>query len=35
VPTKLIYVDVGEGMHRDALDQFGALFEDNAQDDDG
>jgi hypothetical protein len=25
--TKLIYVDVTEDMHRDALDQLGALFE--------
>ena len=29
VTTKLIYVDVGEDMHRDALDQLGALFEDD------
>jgi integrase len=28
VTTKLIYVDVAEDMHRDALDQLGALFED-------
>ena len=33
VTTKLIYVDVAEGMHRDALDQLGALFEDDDQDD--
>jgi hypothetical protein len=25
----LIYVDVGEDMHRDALDQLGVLFEDD------
>jgi integrase len=29
VTTKLIYVDVGEDMHRDALDQLGALLEDD------
>ena len=34
VTTKLIYVDVAEGMHRDALDQLGALFEEDDQDDD-
>ena len=28
VTTKLIYVDVAEDMHREALDQLGALFED-------
>jgi integrase len=27
VTTKLIYVDVAENMHRDALDQLGSLFE--------
>lgn len=26
VTTKLIYVDVGEGMHRDALDRLGSLL---------
>ena len=29
VTTKLIYVDVAEDMHREALDQLGALFEDD------
>lgn len=29
VTTKLIYVDVAEGLHRDALDQLGALFEES------
>ncbi len=32
--TKLIYVDVAEGIHRDALDQLGSLFEDHDQDGD-
>ncbi len=29
VTTKLIYVDVAEDLHRDALDQLGALFDDD------
>ncbi len=32
VTTKLIYVDVAEDMHRGALNQLGALFEDDAPD---
>ena len=33
VTTKLIYVDVAEDMHREALDQLGALLEDDDQGD--